>query len=102
MTFIAYFARIQILFFFYEVNASGSSSGSHRLSSEESTLAFFVRPESDLKAKKTEKTAVALGEHWQVATTTLWGKIVLCISCVRAASLKVTISQDRISHLPRD
>lgn len=77
-------------------------SGNHRLSSEESTLALFVMPESDLKAMKTEKTAVALGEHWQVATTTLWGKIVLCISCVRAASLKVTISRDRISHLPRD
>lgn len=51
---------------------------------------------------KAEKTALALGEHWQVATTALWGKIVLCIICVRAAILKVTISQDRVSHLPRD
>lgn len=77
-------------------------SRNHRLSSEQSTSALFARPESDLKALEAEKTAVALGEHWQVATTTLQGKIVLCSSCVRAATLKVTISQDRTSHLPRD
>lgn len=77
----------------------------HRQSSEESAplaLALFDRPESDVKAIKPEKTAVALGEYWQVATVTPQGKLVLCNSCVRAASLKVTISQGRTSHLYRD
>lgn len=80
-------------------------NGNHRLSSEESVplaLALFDRAESDLKATKAEKTAVAFREYWQVATTALQGKFVLCNSCVRAASLKVTISQDRTSHLCRD
>lgn len=80
-------------------------NGNHRLSSEDSVplaLALFDRPESDPKAMKAAKTAAALGEYWQVATTAPRGKFVLCNSCVRAASLKVTISQDRTSHLPRD
>lgn len=77
--------------------------GNHRQSSEESApLALFDRAESDVKAMKTEKTAVALGEYWQVATATPQGKCVLCTSCVRAASLKVTISHNRTSHLYRD
>lgn len=78
--------------------------GNYSLRSEESVplaLALFDQPESDLKATKAEQTAVASGEYWQVAVTTLQGKCVRSNSCVRAARRKVTISQDRTPHLPR-
>lgn len=62
MMFIMCFAGIQILLFFFLMKVM-LHSRNHRLSSEESTLALFVRPESDLKAVKAEETAVALGKH---------------------------------------
>lgn len=48
--------------------------GNYSLRSEESVplaLPLFDQPESDLKATKAEKTAVASGEYWQVIVTTL-------------------------------